>query len=278
MQFIERWKNRAYRVSVTEIGKKKDTIRLNLEIDGGPVDDEMQGVFVERIEYALDLQRDLTPLHIACSGHSTLNILPKIGAGRVMRSASFAETIVKTICSTNVNWTQAVKMINRLGQLGPPVRHFVNLTAWPTPREILKAGEEYLRDVCRLGYRVPFIMKFCRDVCDGKVDPDDWVRQAADPTVDSDTLLAQLRGMDGIGPSSSHFLLTMLGRFDRLILDSASIPHVARTHFNGRKPSIREIERVYEPYGEWKNLVLWFEHWLNWQTARNLLAEYERNG
>ena len=27
------------------------------------------------------------------------------------------------------------------------------------------------------------------------------------------------------------------------------------------------VEEIYAPYGRWKNLVWWFEHWLEWLTA-----------
>ena len=42
---------------------------------------------------------------------------------------------------------------------------------------------------------------------------------------------------------------------------------------NGKKPSSKQIEKIYAAYGPWKNKVWWFEHWLGWATARSLLRE-----
>ena len=164
-------------------------------------------------------------------------------------------------------------MINRIAQLGPYVPHFRSLTAWPSPREILRAGEKYLDEVCRLGYRTQSILAFCRDVCEGRFDPEALDTMASDPNVGSDDLLAQLRSIRGIGPSSAHYLLGFLGRHDRLSIDSATIAHVAQTHTNGRKPTPKRIERIYAPYGRWKNLVYWCENWLTWATAAGILKE-----
>jgi len=41
----------------------------------------------------------------------------------------------------------------------------------------------------------------------------------------------------------------------------------------GRRPTNRQIEDIYAPYGRWKHLVWWFEHWLTWDTAKALLHE-----
>ena len=206
-----------------------------------------------------------------CRDHPTLAVLPGIGAGRSLRSASMAENVVKALCGTNVTWTQAVKSINRIGQLGPAVPEFRNLNAWPTSREILRAGEKYLIEVARVGYRAASILAFCDDVCEGRFDLEELDRMAVDEGVESAEILALLRSIHGIGPSSAHYLLSFLGRHDRLSIDTATVAHVARTHTNGKKPTTRQIERIYARYGRWKNKVWWFEHWLDWSTARQLL-------
>jgi len=166
-------------------------------------------------------------------------------------------------------------MINRIAQLGPAMDHFRSLTAWPTPKEILRAGDRFLYDVCRLGYRVPSILTLCRDVHTGRFDPDALYEKAANGAVTTEELLDDLRAVRGIGPASAHFLLTLLGRFDRLSIDTSTVAHVARVHTNGKKPTRAQIEDIYAPYGKWKNLVWWFELWLTWETARQIVNECE---
>ena len=270
-QIIERCADRAYRVSVTEGRRSAKALTLNVTVEGEPLEEEIVERFVRNLRATLSLDEDLSAFYEICRDHPTLRVLPKIGAGRAIRSASMTENIVKAVCGTNVNWTQAVKMINRIGQLGPIVPHYRNLNAWPTPREILKAGEKYLIDVCRVGYRAEAILMFCGDVVHRRFDSEKLDDLARDPHVTSDDLLALLKSVRGVGPSTAHYLLGFLGRHDRLSIDTATVAHVARTHTNGRRPTLKKIERIYSQYGPWKNKVCWFEHWLNWDTAKTML-------
>lgn len=272
-QMIERIRDRAVRVSVVEAVRRRQTVTLRVTAEGNGLDDADLAALRDRVRLVLGLDRDLAEFYDLCRRHPTLHVIPRIGAGRTLRSASMTENVLKAICATNVAWTQAVKSINRLGQLGPPVPRFVNLNAWPTPREILRAGKSYLTEVCRVGYRADAILAFCADVGAQRIAPDLLSEQARDNRVTSDELLSRLRAIRGIGPSSAHYLLSMLGRHERLSIDSATVAHVARTHTRGRRPSHKEIEHIYAEYGPWRQLAWWFEHWLTWGTAKTLLRE-----
>lgn len=272
-QIIERRKDRAYRVSVVETSRRKDKTSLRVTVEGDPVDATIMAQTKRNLRTVLGLDDDLAEFFDLCRKHSTLHVAPKIGAGYGLRSVCMAENILKVLLSTNVNWTQAVKMINRLGQLGPIVPHFRSLNAWPTPREILRAGEQYLLEVCRVGYRAESILEFCQNVCDGRFDPQELDVMAAAKEVTSDDILDRLRSIRGIGPTSANYLLSFLGRHDRLAIDTSTIAHVARVHTNGRKPTLKKIEKIYAEYGKWKNKVWWVEHWLTWATAKDILRE-----
>ncbi len=271
LQAIEREKVRVYRLSVTEESSRKRSTTLRVTVEGVTVAQEVVERMSRRVRVLLRCDHDYSGFHELCRRHPKLRMLPTIGAGRSLRPVCMAENIIKALCWTNVVWSQAVKMINRLGQLGPTFPGFANLQAWPTPREILRAGEKYLSEVCRLGYRVPTILRFCRDVEEGRFNPIELDRLAASPGVTSDDLLSRLRSIHGVGPSSAHYLLSFLERHDRLAIDSSTIAHVRRTHTDGRRPTLRQIERIYAPFGEWKNLVWWFEMWINFPTAKQLL-------
>jgi len=270
---IERAGNAAVRVSVTEKRRSSKRVTLNVAIDGSATDAALVKRIVERVRFMLGLDQDLSEFYDLCRDHPVLHVIPRIGAGRMLRSASMAENIVKAICATNVNWTQAVKMINRISQLGPCVPHFRNLNAWPTPNEIVRAGEDYLRDVARLGYRVESILAFCDDVASKRTNPEDLFDLSSRNGTASDELLARLKQIRGIGPSSAHFLLSALDRHDRLSIDSATLAFVSQVHLNGKKATPKHVEKIYAPYGSWKNKVWWYEQWLTWDTARGILRE-----
>lgn len=273
LQIIDREKETAHRVSVIESRRTAKAVTLSVTVEG----DDPAPAIVERmagdVRRVLSLDDDLRGFFTLCATHAPLRVIPSIGAGRSIRSRSMTENIIKALCATNVNWTQAVKMINRIAQLGPHYAHFRNLTAWPTPREILRAGEKYLLEVCRVGYRSDSILALCRDVCDGRFDAEALDDLARDESVDSDSLLDQLRSIRGIGPSSAHYLLSFMGRHDRMSIDSATIAYMARAHFKGKKPTNRQIEQRYARFGPWKNKVWWFEQWLGWGTAKQIMRE-----
>ena len=277
-QTIESHGDGTLRVSVVENGHGRRATQLAVRVDGGDPDDGVLQRTRDRLRVTLGLDRDLSEFYELCAKHPRLKAIPRIGGGRLLRSASMTENIIKALCATNVNWTQAVKMINRIAQLGPHVAHFRNLTAWPTPRDILRAGEGYLNKVCRLGYRTASILAFCSAVDDGRFEPESLDALAMDPAVSSDELLSLLRSIHGIGPSSGHNLLGFLGRHDRLSIDSATVAHVAQLYTNGCRPTNKQIERIYAPYGRWKNLVYWCENWLTWATASGILREAGMGG
>jgi 3-methyladenine DNA glycosylase/8-oxoguanine DNA glycosylase len=113
-QTIERDGTGVYRISVTQGSSSKRKVNLHVTIDGESVDDALVARFKKHIRLILGLDEDLSEFYAICADHPMLRVIPKIGAGRGLRSVSMAENIIKVLCSTNVNWTQAVKMINRL--------------------------------------------------------------------------------------------------------------------------------------------------------------------
>ena len=159
LQLIERGPNGLVRVSVTGLRGRRRSAKLEVRLEAQT---KLGRAELSRLRallcHVLALEQDLTEFHELCRTHPKLHVLPRLGAGRLLRAPTVAENVIKVICATNVTWAQAVKSINRLAQLGPALPHFVHLNAWPTPAEILKAGPDYLKGVCRLGYRADFIL------------------------------------------------------------------------------------------------------------------------
>ncbi len=244
-------------------------VRVNLTLEADELSDETMALIRRRAGVMLRADLDLTGFCEVAGEHAKLPTALAIGAGRFLRSASMTENIIKTVCGTNVNWAQAVKMINRIGQLGPALPHFRSLNAWPTPREILNAGEDYLLNVARVGYRADSILKLCRSIVDGEFDPEDLDTLAQ--TASTQELYERLLSIRGIGPTSANYLLTFLGRFDRMAIDSWTLTYAGRTYFKGRKPTVKQVEAVYARFGDWKQLVWWYEQWLEWGTAKSML-------
>jgi 3-methyladenine DNA glycosylase/8-oxoguanine DNA glycosylase len=217
------------------------------------------GEMARRAKVMLHLDEDLRGFYALAKARPELAAARRAGAGRLMRAPSLWEDVVKTILGTNVLWKQAVVMINRLAVLGDPCPANPSLRAWPTPGQITRAGERFLRDNVRAGYRSPYIIELATSQKTGAIDLEAVEAQAA--TMDRDELYRTLTGLKGIGKSSAHYLMNLLGHYDHISVDSATIAYAKRELFHGRRPTEKQIRRRFAEFGRWQSLVYWFARW-----------------
>jgi 3-methyladenine DNA glycosylase/8-oxoguanine DNA glycosylase len=212
-----------------------------------------------RVTVMLHADEDLSGFYELCKHVPELAAARKLGAGRCMRAPSLWEDIVKTILSTNVTWRQAVTMINRLAELGEPCPADPSLRAWPTPGQVIRAKEKFLRDTVRAGYRAPYITELARTQKSGKIDLE--TIDAAAKKMTEKQLFDTLVALKGVGKSSAHFLMNLLGHYDHLPVDSATYAYAKRELFHGTRPTEKQIRRRFARYGKWQSLAYWFGRW-----------------
>jgi 3-methyladenine DNA glycosylase/8-oxoguanine DNA glycosylase len=212
-----------------------------------------------RVTVMLHADEDLSGFYELCKRVPDLAAARKLGAGRCMRAPSLWEDVVKTILSTNVTWRQAVTMINRLAELGEPCPADPSLRAWPTPGQVVRAKEKFLRDTVRAGYRAPYITELARAEKTDKIDLD--TLDAAAKKMTENQLFDALVAFNGVGKSSAHFLMNLLGHYDHLPVDSATYAYATRELFHGKRPTEKQIRRRFARYGKWQALAYWFGRW-----------------
>lgn len=228
-------------------------------IGEGASDPGVAQEMARRTRVMLHLDEDLRGFYTLCGTRPELAAARKAGAGRLMRAPSLWEDVLKTILGTNVLWKQAVTMINRLAQLGDVCPAEPALRAWPTPGQITRAGERYLRDTVRAGYRSPYIIELAQAQKSGAIDFDAIEAKAA--TMDHEQLFRALLELKGIGKSSAHYLMNLLGHYDHISVDSATFAYAKRELFRGRRPTEKQIRRRFAEFGRWQSLVYWFGRW-----------------
>ncbi|HWH33435.1 MAG TPA: hypothetical protein VNU01_12265, partial [Egibacteraceae bacterium] len=88
------------------------------------------------------------------------------GAGRIARSASPYEDLVKTLLTTNCAWSATVRMTTALVEhLGEPAVGGGH--AFPAPAVMAEAGEDFYRQVVRAGYRAKSLRAVATLVAEG---------------------------------------------------------------------------------------------------------------
>ena len=181
------------------------------------------------------------------------------GAGRMLRSPTVFEDVVKTICTTNCAWGATVRMVNALvSSLGEPaIGGDGPLTnAFPTPRAMAAAPEAFYRDVVRAGYRGAYLIELARRVDTGEVDLEAMAVATPDDLSDDD-LERALLDLPGVGPYAAAHVMMTLGRNSRLILDSWTRPKYARLTMRSKPVADATIVRRFRRYGDEAGLAFW---------------------
>jgi 3-methyladenine DNA glycosylase/8-oxoguanine DNA glycosylase len=216
----------------------------------------------ELARHILRLDADLSGFYEAASHDPDLAWVTA-GAGRMLRSPTVFEDVVKTICTTNCAWSATVRMVSALvSELGieaPDGRR-----AFPLPAAMASAGEDFYRDTVRAGYRGPYLHSLATSVADGALD----LEALNDPELPDDEVAAELLALPGCGPYACAHMMMLLGRYSRLILDSWTRPKYAR--LKGRKASDKTIERRFRRYRDYTGLAFWLYLTRDWVDEQAL--------
>lgn len=244
--------------------------RLSLDVHGREPDGPGRAGVETAVARMLAFGSDLTVFHALCRKHPRLTGVPTLGAGRILRCPSLWEELVKSICGTNVVWTQAVRMIDRICELGEPVPDGEGACAWPGPAAILDAGENVLRERCRVGYRAGSIVSLAERIETGALD----LGPAERGELEESELRELFLSIKGIGRATAAYLLLVSGYSREPTIDRSVYAYVAEAYFKGRRPEDAEIRAIYEPFGEWAGLAQWFDVIVNaWWPSSDLVPE-----
>jgi 3-methyladenine DNA glycosylase/8-oxoguanine DNA glycosylase len=213
-------------------------------------------VFAETAAHMLRLDADLSAFYEAAGEDPDLSWVTG-GAGRMLRSPTVFEDVIKTICTTNCTWSATVRMVSalvsELGVEAPDGRR-----AFPTAAAMAAADEAFYGDVARAGYRGAYLRSLAQDVADGSLD----LEALNNPALPDDEVAATLLALPGCGPYATAHMMMLLGRYSRLILDAWTRPTYAG--LNGRKASDRTIERRFRRYGDYAGLAFWLYLTRDW--------------
>jgi 3-methyladenine DNA glycosylase/8-oxoguanine DNA glycosylase len=218
------------------------------------------GEIEQQVRRMLALDQDLSAFYAVAAGDPALAWVTA-GAGRMLRSPTVFEDVVKTICTTNCAWSGTVRMVTALvDHLGAPAVGAPDRHAFPTPADMAAAGDDFYRDAARAGYRGPYLRALASDVADGRVD----LEALRDPALPDEEVAEALLALAGVGPYAMAHMMMLLGRYRKLILDSWTRPKYRRVSGRARITD-KGIERAFRRYREFAGLAFWLtltEDWI----------------
>lgn len=199
------------------------------------------------------------------------------GRGRLMRSPTFFEDVIKTITSCNVTWPSTISMNRRLCEaLGS--RSPSGGAAFPSARLIARTRPATLRARCGVGYRDARIVEiarlFTKPAAKGGIDAE-WYEDSSTP---DDAVYEALLELPGIGPYAAANIMQLLGRYSRLPLDTESLRH-AKTILGmtgADRAIMKRLHDHYAPFGAHAFRSYWFELWEFYELKRGPAWTWER--
>jgi 3-methyladenine DNA glycosylase/8-oxoguanine DNA glycosylase len=222
----------------------------------------------DKVKWMIGLDMDFSRFYAASRGEPKLARAKKRALGRVLRSPTLFEDVIKTILTTNTLWAatknMTLKLVNEFGastagrdELDPPLSALSNKKAFPTPVAIAASSPEYIKEKIRVGYRASAIYDLAFRVASGKYD----LECLKTSTLSTLELRKELLTINGVGPYAAANLLLILGRSDFIPIDSWALKLVSHEWYGGGPVTAKEVEKHFETWGTFKGLAFWFWDW-----------------
>lgn len=230
-------------------------VRVNAPLEGGE-----EAEIREKAAWMLSLEVDITRFYTLAQQEPKLVHAVEKAQGRILRSATLFEDVIKTLLTTNTLWAATIRMTkNLVNQFGSPLPENPQRRAFPTPEALAETSEERLRAETRLGYRAPFILGLAQRVASGELD----LEALKDTAIPTPELRKRLLAIKGVGAYAAANLLMLLGRYDYIPVDSWAMKMVSNEWYEGSPVGVPEVEAAFERWSEFKGLAYWLWNWSN---------------
>ncbi len=238
-------------ISVTLTETKKN---LKVGFSNADLNKKIESNVAKTIRRVLRLDEDMDDFYELIANEPELAWISEIYAGRLMRSPTVFEDLIKSICTTNCSWALTKNMVSNLvGKLGEETLN--GEKAFPKPEAMARFDEGFYREKIRAGYRSPYFVEVARQVVDEKFFPEEWFES----DLPTEELKKEIKKVKGVGDYAAENLLKLIGRYDGLALDSWLRSEFYKKHNGGDSCPDENIKEFYSRFGDWKGLVIWFD-------------------
>lgn len=226
---------------------------LAIEVQSGAAlsandEDALRGV----VRAVLGLDQDIAAFRGFIGAIPGYGWMAEYRLGRFLASPTVWQDLAKTLATTNTTWSGTVTMCQRLTLLGEPAS---DLACFPTPEEVAALAPDRLAEETKLGYRAAYLHELATSIANGDLDVEAW-RDDALPT---DELYRQITSLKGFGAYAAGNMLRLLGRHERLAIDTVVHKMFRESVNGGADATDREVEAHYSRFHPWAGLVVWLD-------------------
>lgn len=212
----------------------------------------------DKINWMFGLDLDFAHFYRAARREPKLAHIKKRSLGRILRSHTVFEDVLKTILTTNTLWGATKNMTRKLvDRFGAPLEDQPEKRAFPSPASLAATSPDVLKEAVRVGYRAPAIHQLAVRVASGQLDLES-LKTSTLPTLE---LRKFLMTINGVGPYAAANLLMILGRHDFIPIDSYALKMVSHEWYEGQPITSKEVEQRFAHWGEFRGLAFWFWDW-----------------
>jgi 3-methyladenine DNA glycosylase/8-oxoguanine DNA glycosylase len=222
----------------------------------------------ENVAWMFSINSDISAFYDIADREPRLRHCRQHAYGRFLRSSTLFEDVVKVLLTTNIQWggtkRLAQALVNHFGEQTtvPHPIYNTQTRAFPSSQSIANSNENELRKL-GLGYRAPYLLALAQGVASGQIDLERF-RHSNLSTLD---LRKALLKLPGIGPYAAATLLSILGRYDFIGVDSEAMSTVSKHFYNGEKVGEKEILATFDRWGSFKALAYWFWDYAGTQVS-----------
>ncbi len=257
----DRWKlsrviDRAKSPVTVELTGSKRAVRVRTS---SPLTTKDAAKVLSDVRHMLRLDENLEQFYATTNVDADFEWIATQGAGRLLRSPTVFEDLVKMICTTNCSWTLTQKMVTgfveKLGRESDDGRR-----SFPSAATVAEMPLKFFVDEVRAGYRAPYLKELATRVASGELDVESWLKS----DLSTADLTHQIKTVKGVGSYAAENLLKLLGRYDGLALDSWTRAKFYMVRNKGKKTTDKRIARYYSRFNEWRGLALWCDVTRDW--------------
>lgn len=243
------------RVVVLQLHAAADGVEVEAQ---GQIPPGQEQEIQSKVSWMLGLEQDFSAFYELASSEPKLHKVIETAGGRVLRSPTLFEDVIKTILTTNTIWSSTKRMVQNLVDIyGDASPDNAMLRAFPTPQNLATIPEQELRQQARLGYRAPYVKLLAHQVSTGEIN----LEALKSTSLSTPDLHRRLLVLKGVGAYAAANLLMILGRYDQIPIDSWALKVVSHEWHAGEPISPAEVQAAFERWGEWKGLAYWFWDW-----------------